>query len=70
MSHTHSNTVAVNCLIERSGAKLGLLVTAGFRDILEIARMTVPVPARYDSRRPTPFGSAPPRMPAGRLRIS
>ena len=55
MSHTHSNTVAVNCLIERSGAKLGLLVTAGFRDILEIARMTVPEPARYDSRRPTPL---------------
>ena len=55
MSHTHSNTVAANCLIERSGAKLGLLVTAGFRDILEIARMTVPEPARYDSRRPTPL---------------
>ena len=55
MSHTHSNTVAVNCLIERTGAKLGLLVTAGFRDILEIARMTVPEPARYDSRRPVPL---------------
>ncbi len=55
MSHTHSNTVAVNCLIERSGAKLGLLVTAGFRDILEIARLTVPEPARYDSRRPVPL---------------
>ena len=55
MSHTHSNTVAVNCLIERTGAKLGLLVTAGFRDILEIARMTVPEPARYDSRRPLPL---------------
>ena len=55
MSHTHSNTVAVNCLIERTGAKLGLLVTAGFRDILEIGRMTVPAPARYDSRRPAPL---------------
>ena len=55
MSHTHSNTVAVNCLIERTGAKLGILVTAGFRDILEIARMTVPEPARYDSRRPAPL---------------
>ncbi len=55
MSHTHSNTVAVNCLIERSGARLSLLVTAGFRDTLEIGRMTVPEPARYDSRRPTPL---------------
>ena len=63
MSHTHSNTVAVNCLIERTGAKLGLLVTAGFRDILEIARMTVPEPARYDSRRPAPL--VPRRRVAG-----
>ena len=55
MSHTHSNTVAVNCLIERTGARLGLLVTRGFRDILEIARLTVPQPARYDSRRPVPL---------------
>ena len=55
MSHTHSNTVAVNCLIERTGARLGLLVTAGFRDTLEIARMTIPEPARYDSRRPVPL---------------
>lgn len=55
MSHTHSNTVAVNCLIERSGAKLGLLVTAGFRDLLEIGRMKVPEPSRYDSRRPVPL---------------
>ncbi|MDE0062015.1 MAG: hydantoinase/oxoprolinase family protein [Gammaproteobacteria bacterium] len=63
MSHTHSNTVAVNCLIERTGAKLGLLVTAGFRDTLEIARMTIPEPARYDSRRPVPL--VPRRRVAG-----
>ena len=63
MSHTHSNTVAVNCLIERTGARLGLLVTAGFRDILEIGRMTVPEPARYDSRRPVPL--VPRRRVAG-----
>ena len=55
LSHTHSNTVALNCLIERSGARLGLLVTAGFRDVLEIARLTVPEPARYDSRRVPPL---------------
>ena len=55
LSHTHSNTVALNCLIERSGARLGLLVTAGFRDVLEIARLAVPEPARYDSRRTEPL---------------
>ena len=55
LSHTHSNTVALNSLIERSGARLGLLVTAGFRDLLELARLTVPAPARYDSRRLRPL---------------
>ena len=34
----HATTVATNALLERRGARAGLLVTAGFRDILEIAR--------------------------------
>lgn len=34
----HATTVATNALIERRGAPTALLVTAGFRDILEIAR--------------------------------
>jgi N-methylhydantoinase A len=34
----HGTTVATNTLLERSGAKAGLLVTAGFRDSLEIRR--------------------------------
>jgi N-methylhydantoinase A len=34
----HATTVATNAVIERRGANAGLLVTAGFRDILEIAR--------------------------------
>ena len=55
LSHTHSNTVALNSLIERTGASLGLLVTAGFRDLLELARLSVPAPARYDSRRTPPL---------------
>lgn len=55
LSHTHSNTVALNSLIERSGARLGLLVTAGFRDLLELARLSIPAPARYDSRRVRPL---------------
>ncbi len=32
----HGTTLATNALIERRGAKVGALVTAGFRDILEI----------------------------------
>src|SRR5262249_13311202 len=34
----HGTTLATNALIERKGAKTGLLTTAGFRDALEIGR--------------------------------
>ena len=33
----HGTTLATNALIERRGAKVGTITTAGFRDILEIA---------------------------------
>jgi N-methylhydantoinase A len=32
----HATTLATNALIERKGAKTGLLTTAGFRDVIEI----------------------------------
>lgn len=35
----HGTTLGVNTLIERSGAVTGLLVTKGFRDVLEIRRL-------------------------------
>ncbi|MEK3916604.1 hydantoinase/oxoprolinase family protein [Paenibacillus sp. FSL H7-0331] len=38
----HGTTVATNSLIERKGALTGLLVTEGFRDLLEIGRQTRP----------------------------
>src|SRR6202023_2206656 len=34
MVHTHSSTVATNALIERKGARIGMLVSSGFRDLL------------------------------------
>jgi N-methylhydantoinase A len=34
----HGTTVGLNALLTRTGAKLGLLATAGFRDVLEIRR--------------------------------
>jgi N-methylhydantoinase A len=55
MLHTHSSTVATNALIERSGARIGLLVSAGFRDLFELQRLAVPHPMRFDSRRPQPL---------------
>ena len=34
----HGTTVATNAVLERKGAKTGLLATRGFRDVLEIGR--------------------------------
>jgi len=34
----HGTTVATNAVLERKGARVGLLATAGFRDVLEIGR--------------------------------
>src|SRR5208282_4223489 len=39
----HGSTTGTNALIERTGAKTGLLVTAGFRDVLEIGRVMRPI---------------------------
>ena len=38
----HGTTVVTNACIEMTGAKVGLLTTAGFRDILEIGRGRLP----------------------------
>lgn len=34
----HGSTVAINALLQRGGAKVGLITTEGFRDVLELAR--------------------------------
>ncbi len=39
----HATTVATNAVLERKGARAGLLTTAGFRDVLEIGRLRLPV---------------------------
>jgi N-methylhydantoinase A len=51
----HGTTIAVNTVIQRNGARLGLLVTEGFRDILDIQRLRLPNPFDLRSRRPTPL---------------
>ena len=55
MVHTHSSTVATNALIERKGAKVGMIVSSGFRDLFELQRLAIPHPMRFDSRRPLPL---------------
>ncbi|MEH7121147.1 hydantoinase/oxoprolinase family protein [Neobacillus vireti] len=58
----HGTTVATNALIERKGAKTGLLVTDGFRDLLEIGRQTRP--SLYDL-----FKEKPEPVIPGHLRL-
>jgi N-methylhydantoinase A len=38
----HGTTVATNALIQRRGAEIALITTAGFKDLLEIGRQTRP----------------------------
>ena len=52
---SHGTTVGVNTVIQRTGAVLSLLVTDGFEDVLELARLKVPDPYDIFSRRPAPL---------------
>ncbi|MDP3766512.1 MAG: hydantoinase/oxoprolinase N-terminal domain-containing protein, partial [Dehalococcoidia bacterium] len=38
----HGTTIAVNTILERTGARTALLITEGFRDIYEIGRINRP----------------------------
>lgn len=44
----HGTTIGTNALIEHTGAKVGLITTQGFRDVLEIARIERPDAGLYD----------------------
>ena len=41
-SITHGTTIGTNAILERKGARCGLITTRGFRDILELGRRTRP----------------------------
>jgi N-methylhydantoinase A len=56
----HGTTLGVNTLIQRTGAVTGLLVTKGFRDILEIGRLRLPDPTNYFVEKTPPL--APRRL--------
>ena len=51
----HGTTVVINALTERKGAKVALLTTQGFRDILEIQRGNRPDFFNPAYRKPEPF---------------
>ena len=47
-------TVATNAVLEGNGARTGLITTAGFRDVLELARQRRPHILQPDIPKPTP----------------
>ncbi len=51
----HGTTVGTNALIERRGAPTALVTTAGFRDVLEIARQRRPELYNLQTMRPEPL---------------
>src|SRR5262245_301189 len=51
----HGTTVATNAILERRGARTGLLTTAGFRDLLEIGRLRLSRLYDLDFERPAPL---------------
>ncbi len=51
----HGTTTIINALTERKGAKTGLITTAGFRDVLEIARCNRPDLFNMVFAKPRPF---------------
>jgi len=55
VSFVHGTTLAVNTLIQRSGAPVGLLVTEGYRDILELRRLRLEDPSQLYSDKPVPL---------------
>ena len=57
----HGTTVATNTVIEETGARVGVLVTEGFRDILALARVRFP--------RPTDINGALPRHLVSRRQV-
>ena len=54
-SFVHGTTIVINAITERKGAKVGLITSEGFRDVLEIGRGTRPDFFNLEYRKPEPF---------------
>jgi N-methylhydantoinase A len=51
----HGSTIAINTVLERSGAKTALVTTAGFRDVYALGRGNRPDAFNLDFHRPRPL---------------
>ena len=54
-SLVHGTTIVTNLILERKGARVALITTKGFRDVLEIMRATRPLPYNLAWRKPAPL---------------
>lgn len=51
----HGTTIGLNAILQRKGARIGLVVTTGFRDILEIGRARMPSSFDFHSKPEAPL---------------
>jgi N-methylhydantoinase A len=58
----HGTTLVINAIIERKGAKTGLITTKGFRDVLELGREIRYAPYDIFSEYPVPLIPRPLRL--------
>lgn len=61
----HGTTLATNAILEEKWARTGLITTAGFRDVIELARQRRPSFFNLDIPKPTP-----PALREARLEVS
>ncbi len=54
-SVVHATTVATNTILEQKGARTGLITTRGFRDVLEMRRLRIPVMYDLQYEKPAPL---------------
>jgi N-methylhydantoinase A len=51
----HGTTLALNAVLTRNGAKVGLITTRGFGDVLEVGRLQMPDPFNFYTQKPRPL---------------
>jgi N-methylhydantoinase A len=51
----HATTVATNAILERRGARAALITTEGFRDVLELRRIRIPMSYDLGWEKPVPL---------------
>jgi N-methylhydantoinase A len=51
----HGTTIGLNAIIQRKGARVALVVTEGFRDVLEIGRSRMPSSLNFHARKEAPL---------------